>query len=57
MVMVDGKLILLREKLKIFIGGVFNQQQIFLAAADSATPQSTTGGGCGIKPTPSGPTR
>jgi hypothetical protein len=57
MVMVDGKLILLREKLKIFLGGVFNQQQIFLAAADSATPLPATGGGSGIKPTPSGPSR
>jgi hypothetical protein len=57
MVVVDGKLILLREKLKIFLGGVFNQQQIFLAAADSATPLSATGGGSGIKPTPSGPSR
>jgi hypothetical protein len=34
----DGKLILPGEKQKIFLGGVFNQQQILLAAADSATP-------------------
>jgi hypothetical protein len=42
------------EKQKIILGGVFNQQQIFWAAADSATPLPGTVGGSGIKPTPSG---